>query len=120
MVNGLWFILGIIEVYLQIWYRYLTSGIKALSLAKEGKICFLFLQNCFLGKKKRAAHFRFRYKVFQAEFEKKNWVFEFLSEKYKFQKKKNQLKRSSGSKVMGILNSAVFQGFFGKSRDFLP
>jgi hypothetical protein len=63
MVNGLWFILGIIEVYLQIWYRFLTIGIRALSLAKEGKICFLFLQNFFLGKKKRAAHFRFRYKV---------------------------------------------------------
>jgi hypothetical protein len=25
MVNGLWFILGIIEVYFQIWYRYLTT-----------------------------------------------------------------------------------------------
>jgi hypothetical protein len=24
MVNGLWFILGFIEVYLQIWYRYLV------------------------------------------------------------------------------------------------
>jgi hypothetical protein len=47
MVNGLWFILGIVELYLQIWYRYLTIGIRALSLAKEGKICFLFLQNCF-------------------------------------------------------------------------
>jgi hypothetical protein len=46
-VNGLWFILGIIEVYLQIWYRYLTIGIKELSLAKEGKICFLFLHNFF-------------------------------------------------------------------------
>jgi hypothetical protein len=26
MVNGLWFILGIIEVYLQIWFRYLTDS----------------------------------------------------------------------------------------------
>ena len=34
MVNGLWLMLGIIEVYLQIWYRYLTSGIRALSLAR--------------------------------------------------------------------------------------
>jgi hypothetical protein len=42
---------------------FLTIGIRALSLAKEGKICFLFLQKFFLGKKKRAAHFRFRYKV---------------------------------------------------------
>jgi hypothetical protein len=47
MVNDLWFILGIIEVYFQIWYRYLTSGIRTLSLAKEGNICFLFLQKFF-------------------------------------------------------------------------
>jgi len=33
--------------------------------------------------------------------------------------KNNQPKRSSGSKVMSILNSAVFQGFFENSRDFL-
>jgi hypothetical protein len=45
MVNGLWFILGLIEVYFQIWYRYLTIGIRALSLAKEGKNFLLFLQN---------------------------------------------------------------------------
>jgi hypothetical protein len=25
MVNGLWFILGIVELYLHIWYRYLTE-----------------------------------------------------------------------------------------------
>jgi hypothetical protein len=34
--------------------------------------------------------------------------------------KKNQPKQSSGSKVMGISNSTFFQGFSGKSRDFLP
>jgi hypothetical protein len=28
-------------------FRFLTIGIRALSLAKEGKICFLFLQNFF-------------------------------------------------------------------------
>jgi hypothetical protein len=86
MVYGLFLV--IIEVYLQIWFRYLTIGIRALSLAKEGKICFLFLQNFFLGKKKRAAHFRFRSKVLRAEFGKTNWVFEFLSEKYPISKKK--------------------------------
>jgi hypothetical protein len=82
MVNGLWFILGIIEVYLQIWYRYLTIGIRALSLAKEGKNFFSLFAEFFLGKKKRAAHFRFIYEALRAEFGKKNWVFEFLSEKY--------------------------------------
>jgi hypothetical protein len=70
-------------------YRCLTIGIRAISLAKEGKICFLFLQNFFLGKKKRAAHFRFIYKVLRAEFGEKNWVFEFLSENYPISKKKS-------------------------------
>jgi hypothetical protein len=32
MVNGLWFILGLIEVYLQIWYRYLTLSLDFLCL----------------------------------------------------------------------------------------
>jgi hypothetical protein len=32
--------------------------------------------------------------------------------------KTNQLKRSSGSKVMSILNSAVFQSFSGKKPQF--
>jgi hypothetical protein len=45
MVYGLFLVIS--EVYLQIWYRFLTIGIRALSLAKEGKICFLFLQNFF-------------------------------------------------------------------------
>jgi hypothetical protein len=75
MVIGLWFILGIIEVYLHIWYRYLTIGIKALSLAKEGNIFFLFLQIYFLGKKKRAVHFRFRSEALRDEFGKTNWLF---------------------------------------------
>jgi hypothetical protein len=43
----------------------------------------------FLGKKKRVAHFRFRYEVLGAEFGKKNWLFEFLSEKYPISKKKS-------------------------------
>jgi hypothetical protein len=53
MVNGLWFILGIIEVYLQIWYRYLTIGIRALSLAGVVGNYFLFLQIFFFSEKKK-------------------------------------------------------------------
>jgi hypothetical protein len=34
--------------------------------------------------------------------------------------KTNQPNQILGSKVMSILNSTVFQGFSGKSRDFLP
>jgi hypothetical protein len=55
MVNGLWFILGLIEVYLHIWYRYLTIGIRALSLAKEGKKFLLFLQKFSREKKEGGA-----------------------------------------------------------------
>ena len=54
---------------------FLTIGIRALSLAKERKICFLFLQNFFLGKKKRAVHFRFRSEALRDEFGKTNWLF---------------------------------------------
>jgi hypothetical protein len=50
MVYGLFLVIS--EVYLQIWFRYLTIGIRALSLAKEGKICFLFLQNFFFREEK--------------------------------------------------------------------
>ena len=34
--------------------------------------------------------------------------------------KQNRSKWSPGSEVMSILNSAFFQGFSGKSRNFLP
>jgi hypothetical protein len=56
---------------------------------KKGIFVFSFCRIFFLGKKKRAAHFRFRSKVLRAEFGKKNWVFEFLSEKYPISKKKS-------------------------------
>ena len=39
----------IILIYL---FKFLTIGIKALFLAKEGKICFLFLQNFFFREEK--------------------------------------------------------------------
>jgi hypothetical protein len=81
----LWFsICGII--FISIWF--LTIGIRALSLAKEGKKFLLFLQK-FSREKKRVAHFRFIYEALRAEFGKTNWVFEFLSEKYPISKKKS-------------------------------
>jgi hypothetical protein len=53
MVYGLFLVIS--EVYLQIWYRYLTIGIRALSLAKEGKICFLFAEFFFREEKEGGA-----------------------------------------------------------------
>jgi hypothetical protein len=50
MVYGLFLVIS--EVYLQIWYRYLTSGIRALSLAGVVGSYFLFLQIIFSEKKK--------------------------------------------------------------------
>jgi hypothetical protein len=49
---------------------------------------YLFAEKIFLGKKKRAAYFRLRFKVLRAEFGKTNWVFEFLSEKDPISKKR--------------------------------
>jgi hypothetical protein len=87
MVNGLWLILGIIEVYLQIWYMYLKIGIIALSLAKEGKIFFSLFAIVFLGKKNRATHLRFLYKVLRDEFGKKNGYLNSSRKNTQFQKK---------------------------------
>jgi hypothetical protein len=63
---------------------------------KKGRFVFSFCRIFFLGKKKRAAHFRFRSKVLIAEFGKKNWVFEFLSEKYPISKKKKSAETEFG------------------------
>ena len=52
MVNGLCFILGIIELYFQIWYMYLTICIRALFLADIVGKYFLFLQIFFFGEEK--------------------------------------------------------------------
>jgi hypothetical protein len=83
MVNGLWFILGIIEVYLQIWFRYLTSGIRALSLGRHcGQIFFIFADFFFRRRKKRAATFLKFLVYFCAKFVEKGCISEFLSEKH--------------------------------------
>jgi transposase len=79
---------------------------------------FSLFAEFFLGKKKKAAHFRFRYKVLRVEFGKKIVYLNSSRKNTQFQKT-NQPKRSLGSKVMSILNSTVFQSFSRKSRDFL-
>jgi hypothetical protein len=57
-------------------------------------------------------------KLYEMNLEKKIGYLNSSRKNTQFQKK-NQPKRSPGSKVMSILNSTVFQGFSGKSRDFL-
>jgi hypothetical protein len=88
----------------------LNNWYQSTFLGQRREDLFSLFAEIFLGKKKRATHFRFRYKVLRAEFGKINCVFEFLSEKYPISK----------NKVMSILNSTIFQGFYRKSRDFLP
>jgi hypothetical protein len=51
MLYGLFLVIS--EVYLQIWYRYITSGIRALSLAGVVGNYFLFLQIFFFGEEGR-------------------------------------------------------------------
>jgi hypothetical protein len=55
--------------------------------------------------------------LYEMNLEKKIGYLNSSQKNTQFQKK-NQPKQSSGSKVMSILNSTVFQGFFGKSRFF--
>jgi hypothetical protein len=105
------------EIYLQIYSRYLTIGIRALSLAKEGENFWLFLQ--IFSKEKRGRRTSGSdLKLFEHNFSKQIGYLNSSQKNTQFQKK-NQPKWSSGSEVMNILNSTVFQGFSGKSRDFL-
>jgi hypothetical protein len=77
----LWYFVFSILV-LNNWYQSTFLG------QRREEFFFSFCRN-FLGKKKRAAHFRFRYEALRDEFGKTNWVFEFLSEKYPISKKKS-------------------------------
>jgi hypothetical protein len=65
------------------WYQSTFQG------QRREDLFYLFVENFFLGKKKRVTHFRLIFKVLRDEFGKKNWVFEFLSEKYPISKKKS-------------------------------
>jgi hypothetical protein len=69
---GLFLILRVIsEVYLQIYYWYITFGIRALSLAKEGKKFLVHFCRFFLKEKKGAAHFRLSSETFAQNLQKK-------------------------------------------------
>jgi hypothetical protein len=100
-------------------FRFLTIGIRSLSLAKEGKICFLFWQNCFWGRKRGRRASGSYIKTSEMNLGKQIGYLNSSRKNTQFQKK-TQPKQSSRSKVMSILNSIVFQGFSEKKRDFLP
>jgi hypothetical protein len=54
MVNFLGLLLVIYELYLYKWYRYRTSGIRSISLGKEGKKFWLVFVELFY--QKRGGH----------------------------------------------------------------
>ena len=72
-----------------IQYWVLNNWYQSTFLGQRREDLFSLFADFFLGKKKRVAYFRFRYKVLKDEFGKKNWVFEFLSEKYPISKKQS-------------------------------
>jgi hypothetical protein len=80
MVYGLFLVIS--KVYLQVWYRYLTIGIRALSLAGVVGNYFLFLQIFFRRRKKRATTFQKFSVYFCEKFAEKGCISEFLSEKH--------------------------------------
>jgi hypothetical protein len=86
MVYGLFFVL---LNYICISGLVLNNWYQSTFLGQRREDLFSLFAEFFLGKKKRATHFRFRYKVLRAEFGKTNWVFEFLSEKYPISKNKS-------------------------------
>jgi len=70
---------------------------------------------CISRDKKGATHIRLNYDIFLETFAETNWIFEFLSGKYQFQKT-NHPKQSPRSEVMIVLKSTKFQRFSGNGR----
>jgi hypothetical protein len=91
-------------------FRFLTSGIRALSLVDIVGKYFLFLQIFFLRRKKRAATFQnFRY--ISVKNLQKQVVDLSSSQKNTQVEKKNRLKRSPGSQDIEVLKSTIFRVF---------
>jgi hypothetical protein len=101
-------------------FRFLTSGIRALSLADIVGKSFLFLQIFFSEKKKRGPRHSRNFWHISVQYLQKQVVYLSSSQKNTQVEKKNRPKRSPGSQDIEVLKSAIFQGFFrGRRRDFL-
>jgi hypothetical protein len=98
-----------------IWF--LTSGIRALSLAGVVGNYFLFLQIFFFGEKRGPRHSR-HFQYISVQNLQKRVVYLSSSQKNTQFKKKNRPKRSPEGQDIEVLKSAIFQGFFcGRRRD---
>jgi hypothetical protein len=93
-----------------IWF--LTSGIRALSLADIVGKYFLFLQIFFFGEEKRGPRHSRNFWYIYVQNLQKQVVDLSSSQKNTQVEKKNCLKRSPGSQDIEVLKSAIFQGFF--------
>jgi hypothetical protein len=112
----LWILLWCILYIRSDWF--LTSGIRALSLAGVVGKYFLFLQIFFFGEEKRGPrHSRHFLYIFVKNLQKRV-VYLSSSQKNTQVEKKNHPKRSPEGQDIEVLKSAIFQGFFrGRRRD---
>jgi hypothetical protein len=99
-------------------FRFLTSGIRALSLAGVVGNYFLFLQIFFFGEEKRGPRHSRHFQYISVQNLQKRVVYLSSSQKNTQVKKKNRPKRSPEGQDIEVLKSAIFQGFFcGRRRD---
>jgi hypothetical protein len=96
-------------------FRFLTSGIRALSLAGVVGNYFLFLQIFFSEKKKEGRYIPDIFSIFLCKNLLKRVVYLSSSQKITQVKKKNRPKRSPGSQDIEVLKSTHFQGFFRRT-----
>jgi hypothetical protein len=90
-----------------------------LKRSPEGQDIEVLKSAIFQGFFRRGRHdFFYFYSSWRPNFPKKI-TYLISSQNFTQFQKTNQPKQSPGSEVMIILNSAVFQGFSGKRRDFL-
>jgi hypothetical protein len=104
--------------YISDLFRFLTSGIRALSLAGVVGKYFLFLQIFFFGEEKRGPRHSRHFQYISVQNLQKRVVYLSSSQKNTQVEKKNHPKRSPEGQDIEVLKSAIFQGFFcGRRRD---
>jgi hypothetical protein len=92
-------------------FRFLTSGIRALSLAGVVGKYFLFLQIFFFGEEKRGPRHSRHFQYISVQNLQKRVVYLSSSQKNTQVEKKNHPKRSPEGQDIEVLKSAIFQGF---------
>ena len=91
--------------------RYLTIGIRALSLARVVGNYFLFLQIFFFRRRgpRHSRHFQY---IYVQNLQKRVVDLSSSQKNTQFKNKKNRPKQSPGSQDIEVLKSANFQDFF--------